>query len=106
MTEQNAARFAVTVAARDRPPTVVVSGDLDLANVTEFEEAMTGALGGAGALTVDLTDVTYCDSASLRALFALAATTELTMLVQPAGHIKTLLRISGLDRVATVIAGE
>jgi anti-anti-sigma factor len=107
MTDQpGTARFAVTLAIGDEPPTVVVSGDIDLANVAEFEEAMAGALDGAPALTVDLTSVTYCDSAAVRALFALAATTELTMLVRQTGHIKTLLGICGLDRVATVIARE
>lgn len=107
MTDQpGTARLTVTLASGDEPPTVVVSGDLDLANVAEFEEAMVGALDGAPALTVDLTSVTYCDSAAVRALFALAATTELTMLVRQTGHITTLLGISGLDRVATVITKE
>lgn len=107
MTEQpGPARFAVTRAADGRPPEVAVSGDVDLANVAEFETAMTQALDGAAALTVDLTDVTYCDSAAVRALFSLAATAELTMVVRPSGHIKTLLGISGLDRVATVITKE
>ena len=100
------ARFAVTVAAGDQPPLVRVSGDIDLANVGEFEEAVAGAGGGAAALTVDLTEVSYCDSAAVRALFGLAATTELTMIVRPTGQIKALLGISGLDRVANVVVGE
>lgn len=107
MTEQpGTARFAVTLASGGQPPVVAVSGDIDLANVADFEHAMAGALDGSPALTVDLTEVTYCDSAAVRALFSLAATTELTMLVRPTGHIKTLLGISGLDRVATVITKE
>lgn len=36
-------------------------------------------------------------------LFALAATTKLTMIVSSTGHIRTLLGISGLDRVATLV---
>ncbi len=107
MTEQpGAARFAVTLACGGQPPVVAVSGDIDLANVADFEAAMAAALDGSPALTVDLTEVTYCDSAAVRALFSLAANTELTMLVRPTGHIKTLLGISGLDRVATVITKE
>lgn len=97
------ARFVVSVASGDRPPLVVVSGDIDLANVDEFAAAMARAAEGASTLTVDLTGVSYCDSAAVRALFSLAATTALTMVVRPTGHIKTLLGISGLDRVATVI---
>ena len=97
------ARFAVTAASADQPPLVVVSGDIDLANVDEFQAVMTRAGDGASALTVDLTGVDYCDSAAVRALFTLAAGTELTMVVRPSGHMATLLWISGLDRVVTVV---
>lgn len=96
------ARFAVTGPSADHPPLVVVTGDIDLANVDEFQASMSKACDGCSALQVDLTGVSYCDSAAVRALFALAATTELTMIVKPNGHITTLLAISGLDRVATV----
>jgi anti-sigma B factor antagonist len=97
------ARFAVRFASGDQPPVVSVAGDIDLANVEEFETAMTKARNGSPALTVDLTEVSYCDSAAVRALFSVAANSQLTMVVKPAGHITTLLGISGLDRVATVI---
>lgn len=97
------ARFEVTKASGDRPPAVTVAGDIDLANIVDFEEAMAKALNGSHELTVDLTEVSYCDSAAVRALFSKAATTQLTMIVRPTGHITTLLGISGLDRVATVI---
>ncbi len=97
------AHFEVKKATGGRPPAVAVSGDIDLANVVDFEEAMTQALNGSAELTVDLTKVSYCDSAAVRALFSKAATTKLTMIVRSTGHITTLLGISGLDRVATVI---
>jgi anti-anti-sigma factor len=97
------AKFHVTKASDGRAPAVAVAGDIDLANVTDFEEAMTAALDGSSELTVDLTRVSYCDSVAVRALFSKAATTKLTMIVRPSGHITTLLGISGLDRVATVI---
>lgn len=96
-------RVAVDDAVEGRPPVVRVSGDIDLANVARFEEFMVTACGDSPALTVDLTGVDYCDSAAVRALFALAATTTLTMVVRPAGQITTLLAISGLDRAATVV---
>ena len=100
------ARFAVSVASAQHPPIVVVTGDLDLANIVEFEDAMAAALDGSPELTVDLTGVSYCDSSAVRALFSLAATTRLTMVVKPDGHINTLLGISGLDRVATVVTRD
>jgi anti-anti-sigma factor len=100
------ARFSVTRPTAGHPAVVAVSGDIDLANVDEFKDAMVKACNGSAALTVDLTAVSYCDSAAVRALFALAATTELSMIVRPTGHITTLLAISGLDRVADVVRTE
>jgi hypothetical protein len=38
----------------------------------------------------------------VRALFAVAATTKLALIVPTTGTFMTLLSISGLDRVATV----
>lgn len=93
----------MTVDTPGHPPVVVVTGDIDLANVDEFQNAMTAACDGSPDLTVDLTGVGYCDSAAVRALFNLAALTRLTMIVKPTGHISTLLAISGLDRVVTVV---
>lgn len=100
------AQFRVTVASDDTTAMVVASGDIDLANVADFTDAMAKAANGSTALTVDLTEVNYCDSAAVRALFAVAATTELTMIVASTGPIKTLLGISGLDRVAAVVPME
>ena len=100
------ARFRVTVASQDATPVVAASGDIDLANVADFSDAMAKAANGSTALTVDLTEVNYCDSAAVRALFAVAAVTELTMVVAASGPIKTLLGISGLDRVAAVVTME
>lgn len=96
-------RVTAVEVSGDRHRAVRVAGDIDMANVAQFEEAVTAACGSAPALTVDLTEVNYCDSAAVRALFALAARTKLTMVVSPAGQIATLLAISGLDRAATVV---
>lgn len=100
------AQFRVTVVPDRETPHVVAAGEIDLANVSEFQDVMAKAVTGAGALTVDLCDVSYCDSAAVRALFGVAATNELTMIVTSEGPIRTLLGISGLDRVATVVTKE
>lgn len=99
------AQFRVTVGS-DQKPIVVASGDIDLVNVDDFQVVMTNAATDASVLTVDLSEVTYCDSAAMRALFAVAAMTEVTMVVSQNGPIKTLLAISGLDRVAAVVTRE
>jgi anti-sigma B factor antagonist len=100
------AQFRVAAVADLEAPHVVASGEIDLANVDEFQDVMSKAAADSATLTVDLVDVSYCDSAAVRALFALAATTELTMIVAVEGPIRTLLAISGLDRVATVVTKE
>ncbi|MCX2929565.1 STAS domain-containing protein [Mycobacterium sp. CVI_P3] len=100
------AQFRVTVVADPESPHVVAAGEIDLANVGEFQDVMATAATDSPRLTVNLAEVTYCDSAAVRALFALAATTELTMIVAAEGPIRTLLGISGLDRVATVVMKE
>ena len=99
-------RVAVDEASNGEPPVVRVSGDIDLANVGRFEEAVVGARGDSPVLTIDLSGVNYCDSAAVRALFALAATTKVTMVVSQASQITTLFAISGLDRAATVVVKE
>jgi anti-sigma B factor antagonist len=95
-------QFHCSAADAEQPPVVTASGDIDLANVNEFSDVLNGAAAESDAITVDLSDVSYCDSAAVRALFAVAATTKLGLIVPTTGPIMTLLSISGLDRVATV----
>jgi anti-anti-sigma factor len=95
-------QFQLVDAAGEQPPVVTASGDIDLANVNQFHDLMTRAAGDADAIIVDLSRVSYCDSATVRALFSTAATTKLTLLVKATGSIMTLISVSGLDRVATV----
>ena len=104
------AAFEFRPATAQRPATVRASGDIDLANADEFEGALSQALvasgGTAADLTVDMTGVTYCDSAAIRALFTAAKQTRLTVEVISAGPVTTLLTVAGLDQIATVVARE
>ena len=95
-------QFRMSAGEAEQPPVVTATGDIDLANVNEFSDVLTSAAADSDTITVDLSEVTYCDSAAVRALFAVAATTKLGLIVPTAGPIMTLLSISGLDRVATV----
>jgi anti-anti-sigma factor len=99
-------QFQMSAAEAEQPPVVTASGDIDLANVNEFSDVLNRAAADSDAITVDLSDVTYCDSAAVRALFAVAATTKLGLIVPATGPIITLLNISGLDRVATVVTRD
>jgi anti-sigma B factor antagonist len=83
---------------------VWAAGDIDLTNVGRFQAALDIAAAAAAAFIVDLTAVTYCDSAAIRALFIAARQARLTIRVAAAGPInETLLRVSGLDQIATVV---
>jgi len=95
-------QFRVTPAGAEATPVVVATGEIDLANLDEFEGALARAASDSSSITVDLSEVTYCDSAAVRALFAAAATAKLALVIPATGPITTVLRISGLDRIATV----
>jgi anti-anti-sigma factor len=96
-------QFRSTAATADDPPVVTAVGEIDLANLDEFQAVLRMAAADSPTLTVDLTQTSYCDSAGLRALFTIAATTQLTVLAPSGGTVLTVLRIAGLDRVATVV---
>jgi anti-sigma B factor antagonist len=97
------ARFEF-LPAGEGEPTVRAAGDIDLTNVGQFQAALDQAAAAASAITADLTAVTYCDSAAIRALFLAARQARLTIEVAAAGPInETLLKVSGLDQIATVV---
>ena len=98
------ARFEFLPAGEGEPAVVRAAGDIDLTNVGEFQAALDQAAATSGAITADLTAVTYCDSATIRVLFIAARQSRLTIQVSAAGPInKTLLSVSGLDQITTVV---
>jgi len=97
-------RFEFVPASDHEPATVRAAGDIDLTNVGQFQAALDQAAATSSAITADMTAVTYCDSAAIRALFIAARQARLTIRVAAAGPInETLLRVSGLDQIATVV---
>ncbi len=98
------ARFEFLAAGVHEPAIVRAAGDIDLTNVGQFQAALDQAAAASSAITADMTAVTYCDSATIRALFIAARQARLTIQVSTAGPInETLLRVSGLDQIATVV---
>ncbi|MCT7661460.1 STAS domain-containing protein [Mycobacterium deserti] len=95
-------QFRLHAAKAEQSPVVVATGEIDLANVDAFQAVLDRAAADNAMITVDLSRVSYCDSAAVRALFSVAADTKLALIVPAHGPITTLLGISGLDRVATV----
>ena len=97
-------RFEFLPAGMSEPAIVRAAGDIDLTNVGQFQAVLDEAAATSSAITADMTAVTYCDSATIRALFMAARQARLTIQVAAAGPInETLLRVSGLDQIATVV---
>jgi anti-sigma B factor antagonist len=98
------ARFEFLPAGERESAIVRAAGDIDLTNVGQFQAGLDQAAATSSAITADMTAVTYCDSAAIRALFIAARQARLTIQVSTAGPINgTLLRVSGLDQIATVV---
>jgi anti-sigma B factor antagonist len=101
--EVTPARFEFLLASDGEPAIVRAAGDIDLTNVGQFQAALDQA-AAFGAIIADLTAVTYCDSATIRALIIAARKARLTIRVAAAGPInETLLKVSGLDQITTVV---
>jgi len=98
------ARFEFVPAVDGAPAVVRAAGDIDLTNVGQLQAALEGAAASSAAVTADLTAVSYCDSATIRALFIAAGLTGLTIRVSATGPLSAaLLKVSGLDQIATVV---
>jgi anti-sigma B factor antagonist len=98
------ARFDLLPSGEGEPVTVRAVGDIDLTNVGQFQAALEQAAAVSSAVTADITAVTCCDSAAIRALFIAANQARLTIQVAATGPVTdTLLKISGLDQIATAV---
>ena len=84
------ARFEFLPADEREPAIVWAAGDIDLTNVGRFQATLDVAAAVAAAFIVDLTAVTYCDSATIR----VGTTGSVT---------ETLLNVSGVDQIASVV---
>lgn len=81
---------------------LVAAGEIDLSNVDAFNQALASAsseaVGGGGALIVDLSAVEYLDSAAINALFLRADHIEL--IAHPL--LMSTFTISGLSELVPI----
>ncbi|WP_328617360.1 STAS domain-containing protein [Amycolatopsis sp. NBC_00355] len=80
--------------------TLTATGEIDMSNAAAFGSALDRELAAGGDVTVDLTGVTYLDSAGVAVLFDRAQSHDLR-LVAPR-LLGRVLQVSGLTRVAEV----
>ena len=94
------------VQAGERP-VAAVEGEVDASNVTEIGDLLRERITNqATVLIVDLSAVTYLDSAGINLLFELGADLrarqqELRLVVPPGAPIARALGITGLDVAVT-----
>ncbi len=78
---------------------VVLTGEIDLSNAAELETRVAEAAGDLAALVVDLTAVTFLDSAGVRLLDHLVAARQpdpqVRVVVSAAGPVPFTLRLCG-----------
>lgn len=80
---------------------LAVTGEIDMSNAAEFGAALDRELAPGSAVTVDLTGVSYLDSAGVAVLFDRVGEHDLR-LVAPR-LLDRVLRVSGLAQVAKVM---
>jgi anti-sigma B factor antagonist len=95
-------RFDVVPGTGQQPATVRAAGDIDLTSAPRLQAALEEAAATTRDIVADLTAVTYCDSAAIHALFSVAQRSHLTLIIPATGPINAMLKITGLDQIATV----
>ncbi|HYH30631.1 MAG TPA: STAS domain-containing protein [Pseudonocardia sp.] len=87
---------------------IVLDGEIDLANVGTVEAQLLEAISNQLVdVTVDLTGVSYIDSAGLRVLFLLGARLETLqigfhLVVPPDSAVRKVVDLSGIAAIASV----
>lgn len=87
---------------------IALSGEIDLANIGTVEAELLGAITNQLVdVVVDLTDLSYVDSAGLRVLFQLAARLETLqtafhLVVPPDSPVRKVIDLSGIAAIASV----
>ncbi|MGH3874786.1 MAG: STAS domain-containing protein [Pseudonocardiaceae bacterium] len=98
----------VESSAADGSMRIIVSGEIDLANAAAVEDEIRDAVSGPpAAVSVDLTAVTYLDSAGVRILFALASRLQalrvmLELVVPLDSPTRRLIELSGFESLVAL----
>ncbi|MFC5139297.1 STAS domain-containing protein [Actinomycetospora rhizophila] len=87
-----------------------IGGEVDLENAGDVEDQLAAAIPNeTSAVTLELAELEYLDSAGLRVLFALAARLEVLQIelrvdVPPGSHTRRVLQLSGFESLASLEA--
>jgi anti-anti-sigma factor len=86
--------FSATGDVTDNRVSVRVTGEVDMSTADRMYQA--AVADGAGAATLDLTGVTFFDSAAIHALIRLAERYPNALEVNPSPQVRRVLEIAGL----------
>lgn len=90
-------------------PVIHLSGEIDMSNAEVLADRVLGVVSNrASGLVLDLSDVTYLDSAGLHMVFGVARCLtarqqSLRLVVPPSSRIARLIDIAGVASVAEVV---
>ena len=99
--------FRASVSAGESGPVITLSGEADLSTIAELSDLITTQLAaGAVNLTIDVSGMSFADSASMRVLMLAAMTLRQRggglVLLRPRPALVRLLDIMDADQVITV----
>ncbi len=99
--------FRAAVSAGEAGPVIMLSGEVDLSSVAELSELVTAQLsGGTLHLTIDVSGLTFADSASVRVLMVAAATLRKRggslVLLRPQPALSRLMEIMDAGQVIMI----
>jgi anti-anti-sigma factor len=98
-------RTRIQAARRPACTVIHVSGEIDVSCADDLEAQLVEAAEDAVAVVLDLTGVSFIDSAGTRAVaHVVAAGTHQTRLVAPAGTVRRVLEVTGMEAVAPIDA--
>jgi anti-anti-sigma regulatory factor len=86
--------------------TLVLSGDIDEETYPALIEALSRLLRDNAGLHVDLSAVTFCDLAGLRAIVGLAESTRPVTLRGASGTLLTVMKILGWDQQPGLVVSK
>jgi len=83
---------------------VAVSGEIDISNFGKFHAAASSALVDRSQLILDLSGVTFIDSAGVNVLVHLASHEASVQLRTPSSPVRRVIELTGLARILPVVS--
>lgn len=101
------AQLVIDEVRRDQVTAVLaLRGELDIGTSEHLRQALAGYAWPGSTVTLDLSELTFCDSTGLAALIAVhkavTAASGRLVLAAPVSRVRHLFGITGLGRVFTI----